>query len=59
VKLFADDTLPASPDGIQWDVATTGGKTGVQQDRVILSTLTDKTRIDEFRIGKAWSELLP
>lgn len=57
VKLFADGTLPASPDGIDWDVTTTGGRTGVKQDRVMLKGLTGTVALDDLRVGRSWAEV--
>ena len=58
VKLFpAAGALPASPDGIDWDVSTTGGKTGVTQDRVWLKPLAGTVVLDELRVGRNWAEL--
>lgn len=59
VKLFADGKLPASPDGIEWDVATTGGRTGVKQDRVILKTEAGTVKLDDLRVGRTWGEVIP
>ena len=59
VKLFKDGTLPSSSDGIEWDVSTTGGKTGVKQDRVILKALAGTVKLDDLRVGRTWAEVLP
>ena len=48
----------ASPDGIEWDVATTGGRTGVKQDRVILKTLTGTVKLDDLRVGRTWNSIV-
>ena len=58
VKLFpANGNLPVSPDGIDWDVATTGGKTGVTQDRVLLKALTGTVALDDLRVSRSWTEV--
>ena len=58
VKLFpADGMLPSDPDSIDWDVSTTGGKTGVTQDRVWLKPLAGTVVLEELRVGRNWAEL--
>ncbi len=58
VKLFAEGTLPSNPDGIQWDVTTTGGKTGVRQDRVNLKPMTGIVTLDDLRFGRTWGKII-
>jgi hypothetical protein len=58
VKLFpVDGNLPTSPNGITWDVATTGGRTGVKQDRVRLKALIGTVALDDLRVGRSWADL--
>lgn len=58
VKLFpAAGALPSDPNGIDWDVSTTGGKTGVTQDRVLLKPLAGTVVLDELRVGRNWADI--
>jgi hypothetical protein len=59
VKLFevGADKLPARQRGLQWDVVTAGGQTGVLQDRVILSVSQGNVMIDELRLGSSWESV--
>ncbi len=58
VKLFADGRLPASPDAIEWDVTTSGGKTGVTQDRVALGGLSGAVKLDDPRVERTWNGII-
>lgn len=59
VKLFevGRDTVPDTPRGIDWDVESSGGRTGVTQDRIILSIPTGTVRFDELRLGRTWQSV--
>ena len=59
VKLFevGEDEVPARQRGLQWDVVTTGGQTGVLQDRIILSVSQGNVMIDELRLGASWESV--
>jgi hypothetical protein len=59
VKLFevGADKVPARQRGLQWDVVTTGGQTGVLQDRIILSVSQGNVMIDELRMGTSWESV--
>jgi hypothetical protein len=59
VKLFevGSDNVPARQRGLQWDVVTTGGQTGVLQDRIIVSVSQGSAMIDELRLGSSWESV--
>jgi hypothetical protein len=58
-KLFevGADNVPAIQRGMQWDVVTAGGQTGVLQDRIILSISQGNVMIDELRLGSSWESV--
>ncbi len=58
-KLFevGEDKLPERQRGMQWDVVTAGGQTGVLQDRIILSVSKGDVMVDELRMGTSWESV--
>jgi hypothetical protein len=59
VKLFevGKDKVPVRQRGLQWDVVTGGGQTGVLQDRIILSVSQGNVMMDELRLGTSWESV--
>jgi hypothetical protein len=59
VKLFevGKEKVPARQRGLQWDVVTAGGQTGVLQDRIILSVSQGDVMMDELRLGSSWESV--
>ncbi len=59
VKLFevGADKLPVRQRGLQWDVVSAGGQTGVLQDRIIVSVSQGDVMMDELRLGSSWESV--
>ncbi|MBT3374433.1 MAG: FAD-dependent oxidoreductase [Lentisphaerae bacterium] len=52
------DSVPASQRKLTWDVSSAGSRTGVQQDRLMLSIPTGSVQLDELRIATSWKGIL-
>jgi len=50
--------VPASQRKLTWDVSSAGSRTGVQQDRLMLSIPTGSVQLDELRIATSWKGIL-